>query len=140
MEDLKLEDFRPLKDSITSSRTLVRGLMNAHYDKIKHDEKRLIAEMNYFIKTFKFMTKKWNVEILYELEIHKGLNFNEMTRHLKGVSSRSLSDCLKELEKIELITRTVQEGHPPKVLYDLTEKGKGFIELSQFTILYLSGI
>lgn len=140
MEDYDLEDFRPLKEHIEKSRSLVRNLMDAHFSKILHDEARKVGEMRFFLKVFKFITRKWNVEILYELEIHKGLNFNEITRHLKGISSKSLSDCLKELENLDLIIRTVQEGHPPKVFYELSEKGKGFIELSQFIIMYLAGI
>ncbi len=96
--------------------------------------------MKFFLKTFGFITKKWNVEILYELEIHNGLNFNEIARHLDGISPKSLSDCLKQLEGLDLITRSVQEGRPPKVLYQLSEKGRGFVELSQIVIFYLAGL
>ena len=59
---------------------------------------------------------------------------------IKGISSRILSDRLKELEKNEIISRTVQDTHPPKVLYDLTEKGKGFVELMVILILFLKKI
>ena len=140
MNDFDLDDFRPLDDLIKKTRTTVRELMDSHFQKIDHDEKRKITEMKFFLKTFNFITKKWNVQILYELEIHKGMNFNVLMRHLEGISSRSLSDCLKELEKLSLITRTVQDERPPKVFYELTEKGRGFIELSQFIIMYLVGI
>jgi DNA-binding HxlR family transcriptional regulator len=96
--------------------------------------------MKFFLQTFEFIRKKWNVRILYELEIHSGLNFNEIMRHLEGISTRSLSDRLKQLEDLNLITRTVQNGRPPKVLYELSKKGRGIIELIQFIILYLTGI
>ncbi|MFX1399529.1 MAG: winged helix-turn-helix transcriptional regulator [Promethearchaeota archaeon] len=140
MNDFNLEDFRPLDNLIKKTRSTVRELMDSHFSKIDHDEERKIIEMRYFLKTFDFIRKKWNVEILYELEIHKGMNFNELTRHLEGISSRSLSDSLKELENLNFITRSVQDERPPKVFYELTEKGKGFIELSQFIIMYLVGI
>lgn len=68
------------------------------------------------------------------------MNFNEITRHFEGISSKSLSDCLKHLESIDLITRTVQDGRPPKVLYELSDKGRGFVELSQIVIFFLAGI
>jgi DNA-binding HxlR family transcriptional regulator len=72
-----------------------------------------------------------------ELEIHGGLHFNELMRHLEGISSRSLSDRLKLLKKKGLVSRTVQETIPPRVLYKLKEKGKGFVELSLPMIWYL---
>ena len=141
LDNFDLEDFRPLTDQIKKTRAIVRELMDIHFKKIDHDEERKIIEMKYFIENFKFITKKWTVEILYELEIHNGLIFNDLMRHLKGISTRSLSDCLKQLEKIGLITRTIQEEErPPKVFYQLSEKGKGFIELTQFIIMYLVGI
>ena len=140
MIEFNLEDFKPLSKHIKESRIIVREIMNNHFNKINHDHDRKIMEMKYFLKIFKFITKKWNVNILYELEIHIGMNFNELQRHLEGISSRSLSDCLKELEKLNLITRTILDERPPKVLYQLSDKGKGFIELTQFIIMYLVGI
>lgn len=140
MENIDLEDFRPLNEQITKTRAIIRELMDNHYKKFTHDEERKIIEMRYFLESFKFITKKWNVEILYELEIHEGLIFNDIMRHLDGISTRSLSDCLKQLEELGFITRTVQEQRPPTVFYQLSKKGKGFIELIQFIILYLIGI
>ena len=84
------------------------------------------------------------IEILWELEIHNGLNFNELQRHLtsekKKISSRALSDRLKELQKKGLISRTIQDTRPLTVRYDLTDKGKGFIELAMLIVVHLSDI
>ena len=140
LNKLKNEKIKPLDKLLKDSRKLVKELMNSHFQNIEHDEARNIEEMKFFLKTFEFIRKKWNVRILYELEIHSGMNFNEMMRHMEGISSRSLSDRLKQLENLNLITRTVQDGRPPKVLYELSEKGQGIIELIQFIILYLIGI
>lgn len=140
MEKIDLEDFKPLNDFIEQARAIIRKLKDIHFEKTLHDEKRKILEMKFFLKTFRFITKKWNVEILYELEIHDGMYFNELIRHLKGISSKSLSDCLKQLETLNLIIRSVQNDRPPKVLYQLSEKGRGFVELSQIVIFYLAGI
>lgn len=140
MEKIDLEDFRPLNDFIEQARAIIRKLKDIHFENTLHDEKRKILEMKFFLKTFRFITKKWNVEILYELEIHDGMYFNELIRHLKGISSKSLSDCLKQLETLNLIIRSVQNDRPPKVLYQLSEKGIGFVELSQIVIFYLAGI
>lgn len=140
LDKLKDEKIKPLDKLLKDSRKLVKELMDSHFQNIEHDEARNIEEMKFFLKTFEFIRKKWNVRILYELEIHSGMNFNEMMRHMEGISSRSLSDRLKQLENLNLITRTVQDGRPPKVLYELSEKGQGIIDLIQFIILYLIGI
>jgi len=140
LDKLKDEKIKPLDKLLKDSRNLVKELMDLHFQNIEHDESRNIEEMKFFLKTFEFIRKKWNVRILYELKIHSGMNFNEMMRHMEGISSRSLSDRLKQLEDLNLITRTVQDGRPPKVLYELSEKGQGIIELIQFIILYLAGI
>ena len=140
LDILKDEKIKPLDKLLKDSRKLVKELMNSHFQNIEHDEARNIEEMKFFLKTFEFIRKKWNVRILYELEIHSGMNFNEMMRHMEGISSRSLSDRLKQLEDLNLITRTVQDGRPPKVFYELSEKGQNIIELFQFIILYLIGI
>jgi len=140
LDEIKTKKIKPLDKLLKDSRNLVKELMDSHFENIEHDEERKIVEMKFFLKTFEFIRKKWNVRILYELEIHSGMNFNEMMRHMEGISSRSLSDRLKQLEDLNLITRTVQDGRPPKVLYELSEKGKGIIELIQFIILYLTGM
>ena len=140
MDEIITKKIKPIDKLLKDSRNLVKELMDSHFENIKHDEERKIVEMKFFLKTFEFIRKKWNVRILYELEIHSGMNFNEMMRHMEGISSRSLSDRLKQLEDLNLITRTVQDGRPPKVLYELSEKGQGIIELIQFIILYLTGM
>jgi DNA-binding HxlR family transcriptional regulator len=47
---------------------------------------------------------------------------------------------LKELEKHNIISRVVQNTHPPKVLYKLSEKGRGFVEIMTLLILFLKGL
>ena len=90
-----------------------------------------------FFENIDFITKKWILEIIWELETYKGSNFNELKRAIKGISSRILSIRLKELETTGVIKRTVQNTRPPKVFYQLSEKGKGFVELMVVLILFL---
>lgn len=136
----KIDEFQGLKDIIKTSRPIIRKALDIHFTETLHDEKQKIDELRFFLKTFKFITKKWNVEILYELEIHDGLTFNDIIRHMEKISSRTLSDCLKKLQEIGLITRTVQDSRPPSVLYELSNKGKGFVELSLLIIYYLADL
>jgi len=71
------------------------------------------------------ISKKWAICIISHLGSKKeGYRFNELQRSLEGVSPKSLSDRLKELESEELVNREVKEAAPPKVIYTLTEDGR----------------
>jgi len=136
-DDNSNNDFQKLNDLIKNVRIFVRDLMNQHQMNVNHNKARREFELDLFYKEISFISKKWVFEILWELEIHQGLHFNELMRHLEGISSRSLSNRLQELKKQKLISRTVEETIPPKVLYKLTNKGLGFVELSLPLIWHL---
>jgi DNA-binding HxlR family transcriptional regulator len=133
-----LNEWKPLEDIITNALPAIRGIIAGHLHAIDHDADRKSAELRWFLEKIRFFTRKWNVDILYELNMHGGLIFNELKRHLGGVSSRTVSDCLKELQKNGLVSRQIQDTQPPSVLYSLTEKGKGFVEISMILIYYLA--
>ena len=65
---------------------------------------------------------KWKFPILYSLCKGKK-RFKELEADLKGVSSRALSNALKDLEENDLISREVFPTVPLKVEYSLTEYG-----------------
>ena len=67
---------------------------------------------------------KWKGVILYHLLNHGMLRFNEMRRRLTGVTQRTLTKQLRELEESGLITRTVYAEVPPRVEYRLSERGE----------------
>lgn len=70
------------------------------------------------------ISKKWTICIVSLLgERDHGYRFNELKRRLHGISSKSLSDRLKELEKEGLVYRSVKPSVPPAVTYTLTEDG-----------------
>lgn len=67
---------------------------------------------------------KWSFVIIGEL--HTGTKrFNELSRKL-GISTKSLSDALKNLESNQVIVRTVHSTIPVTVEYSLTDKGRDF--------------
>lgn len=66
---------------------------------------------------------KWTILILRDL-FTGTKRFGELLRSLEGVSPKTLSDRLKELEADGIVTRKVYPEVPPRVEYSLTEKGK----------------
>ncbi len=133
-------EWEPIAKIIKESQITIRTLLERHTQTTDHNEERQELEMQWFLNHFRFITKKWNVDILYQLHVHSSCTFNELRRHLKDLSSRTLSDCLKQLQGYKLITRELQDTRPPSVLYSLSEEGKGFIEISLLLIFYLADI
>ncbi|MEY3870999.1 MAG: hypothetical protein RLZZ338_4893 [Cyanobacteriota bacterium] len=66
---------------------------------------------------------KWSVLILKEL-FSRDHRTHELLEALPGISSKTLTMRLRELEKYGLIQRTVYPEIPPRVEYSLTEKGR----------------
>lgn len=93
-------------------------------------------ERKSILKFFHFLQRKWTLDIIYILLIQGELHFNGIRRILEGISSRTLTDRLSELEKIGIISRTVQQDKPIKVIYALTEYGKGLAALFVPVLFY----
>jgi len=66
---------------------------------------------------------RWTIEILATLYITGPRRFNEMKTMLSGISSRTLSDKLRFLAEEGLVLRTVNDGPPVKVSYELSPHG-----------------
>ncbi|MGD1702997.1 winged helix-turn-helix transcriptional regulator [Dapis sp. BLCC M229] len=65
---------------------------------------------------------KWSVLILREL-LSGDRRTHELLEALPGISSKTLTSRLRELEKYGLLARRVYPEVPPHVEYSLTEKG-----------------
>lgn len=78
---------------------------------------------------------KWTIQILREL-LEGEKRFSELQKNLDGISPRTLSIRLKDLEGHQIINREVHSSIPPNVTYFLTEKGKAlesiFDEMTKF--------
>lgn len=79
--------------------------------------------------TLSLISGKYKPVILYCLMEYEPVRFNEMRRYLGGISDKTLSQNLRELEKDNLITRTVYPQIPPKVEYTLTERGSSLVSI-----------
>ncbi len=85
------------------------------------------------------IANKWKIIILREL-LTGTKRYNELTRNVVGISSKVLTENLRDLEKDGIISRVVYPEVPPKVEYSLTEKGEDLKEvieaMKQFGLKY----
>jgi DNA-binding HxlR family transcriptional regulator len=70
---------------------------------------------------------KWSVLVLMLLEESKVLRFNEIFGYIQTISQKMLAVTLKSLEADGLVKRTVYPQIPPKVEYELTERGRSLL-------------
>lgn len=75
--------------------------------------------------TLSLLRGKWKCSILWHLR-HGRLRFNELQRRIPRVTTKMLSQQLKELEADGLIKRKVYPEIPPKVEYFLSYYGQCF--------------
>lgn len=74
---------------------------------------------------------KWRLVILYWLVEHGVVRFNELQRLIGGITYKTLSAQLKEMEADGLIIRTEYPQIPPKVEYRLSDKGKSLYPIME---------
>jgi DNA-binding HxlR family transcriptional regulator len=74
-------------------------------------------------KTLKVIGSKWTMLLLHNLFDGKK-RFGELQRALPGISPKTLSQRLQELEQEGIITKTVYAEIPLHVEYNLTAKGQ----------------
>lgn len=69
---------------------------------------------------------KWKPVILFCIE--NGVNrFGALQRAIPAVTKQMLTQQLRELERDGIITRTVFPEVPPRVEYNLTERGRSIL-------------
>ena len=69
------------------------------------------------------ISKKWALVIIGTISNHGKIRFNQILNSIIGISPKTLSDRLKQLEKASLINRKIFSEIPPKVEYSLTQDG-----------------
>jgi DNA-binding HxlR family transcriptional regulator len=83
------------------------------------------------------ISKKWALLIINALGNCERLRFNKLMEALSGISPKTLSDTLKDLQAEGLINRESFAEIPPRVEYSLTEDGaelrKRIIPLLEWT-------
>lgn len=79
-------------------------------------------------KTLKIIGGKWTLLLLHNL-FDGEKRFGQLQKNLTGISPKTLTIRLKELEKKRIIKRRVFNEIPLHVEYSLTEKGKSLKEI-----------
>ena len=69
------------------------------------------------------LSKKWALLIISAIGNNQKLRYNEIEKKLGEISSKTLSDRLKELENASLIKKEIFAEVPPRVEYSLTKDG-----------------
>lgn len=80
------------------------------------------------------LSQRWSLGIIFLLYM-RSLNFNELRDLLPGISSRTLTDKLRMLERSGILTRNVMSSAPVRVRYSLSTRGRE-IALSCLPLLY----
>ena len=76
---------------------------------------------------FRRIGGKYKGRILWYLNDHTILRYGELSRTLPDITTKMLTQTLRELETDNLINRKVYHEVPPKVEYTLTEVGQELI-------------
>lgn len=78
------------------------------------------------------LSKKWTLLILRNLNSGDKKRFSELNKELTNINPRILSQRLKELEKAGLLSRQRFNEIPPRVEYELTQKGKELLKCFRY--------
>src|SRR3954467_12075338 len=69
------------------------------------------------------LERRWLLSILYA-SLAGALRFNEFRQAVQGISPKTLSDRLAELERAGVLERRVVPASPPYAEYRLTARGR----------------
>ncbi len=89
------------------------------------DQQRLVREI------LARVVDKWGLWVLSELTDESPLRFARVLERVDGISQKSLTATLRQLERDGLVTRTVMATSPIRVEYATTPAGRAFIQQVQ---------
>jgi DNA-binding HxlR family transcriptional regulator len=70
------------------------------------------------------LSGKWKLQIVWRIYKKEIVRFNELQKSLGNITTKTLTQQLRELEDERIVKRTVYAEVPPKVEYSLTDIGK----------------
>ena len=86
-------------------------------------------------KTAEIVCGKWTLLLIRDLSEGRS-RFCELERSLQGISPRTLSLRLRALEEEGIVERDTYPEVPPRVEYQLTEKGRALLPIIDGMRLY----
>lgn len=104
------------------------------YEKREYSVEEIEEQMKGVVSILSTLSQRWSFVIVYLLAM-RSLKFNELRELLPGISSRTLTDKLRMLERSGIVTRSVMSGSPVRVSYSLTTRGRE-ISLSCLPLIY----
>ncbi len=87
-----------------------------------HDEECAVA------CTADVIGAKWTAVLVHDLS-EGPRRFSDLERALPGISPRTLSERLRALEQERIVVRESYAESPPRVEYELTDKGKALLPI-----------
>ena len=78
--------------------------------------------------TAEIIGSKWTALIIHDLS-EGPRRFTQLEHACPGISPRTLSERLDTLERSELLVRHSYAESPPRVEYELTQKGEGLLPI-----------
>lgn len=69
------------------------------------------------------ISKKWALLIVNEIGNHRRIRFSELKNELRGITSKSLTNTLNDLQDNGLVVREAFNETPPRVEYHLSKDG-----------------
>lgn len=95
---------------------------------MKNDSKVTVATQLCAVDyAFKRIGGKYKARILWYLDMKGVLRYGELSRTLPDITTKMLTQTLRELEEDKLVFRKMYHEVPPKVEYSLSETGKELI-------------
>lgn len=76
-----------------------------------------------FHEAVELIGARWTGALL-DVLLHGPVRYADLRAAVPEISDRMLSDRLRTLEEAGIITRRVSPGHPVRVDYELTDKGR----------------
>jgi DNA-binding HxlR family transcriptional regulator len=91
-------------------------------------------------RSLKIMGQRYALHIIRNMILLKQNRFNQFLNSIEGISTKTLSIRLQQLEEYSLVERKVVPGKPSHTEYYPTEKGMAvqriLVEIASFSIKY----
>jgi DNA-binding HxlR family transcriptional regulator len=75
-------------------------------------------------RTLDMIGERWTILLLRDFFLHGARRYQDLQESLTGLAPNTLSARLKTLEGHGLIERKLYSEHPPRLEYQLTERGR----------------